>query len=189
MDQASSSNASQADTSLDMEVVVSGKVFSTTRSTLTKSPFFRRHLSDPANYSTDGDITVQADPELFGHILNYLEEGAYPIILRTNGTHDIAKYVACLKEARYFHLERLADWLERARYAEAVKLSYPPKLVCQEEDESTDTISWLTLSMPIDITNSNECDHQWAYDKLPAFYVLMVKKTLRINHDLLRDSE
>ncbi|MBE3042585.1 hypothetical protein IMZ48_08420 [Candidatus Bathyarchaeota archaeon] len=111
----------------------SGKIFRSTRGILTKSPFFCYHLSDAGNVDSSGSIIVHADPDVFESILQYLQHGAYPLFLEADKTHDISRYIACAREARYFHLPRLVEWLEKGRYAEAHRIEYTRRVLTYDE--------------------------------------------------------
>lgn len=122
-----------------VSVNVAGRVFHTTRGILTKSPFFRYYLSEAGNVDATGSIIVHADPDLFGAILEYLQHGFYPIFLNADKeTHDIPRYLACMREARYFHLERLANWIQRACYAEAYLVHVLQRVISHQDPEARD---------------------------------------------------
>lgn len=114
-------------------VNVAGKLYRTTRAVLTKSPFFRYHLSNPVSRDMDGAVVVNADPELFENILQYLQHGVYPLFVSPAGQHDVFKYLTLAREARYFHLERLVGWLEQGRFAQAYRVEFSQRLIRADE--------------------------------------------------------
>ncbi|KAJ0108560.1 hypothetical protein J7T55_002164 [Diaporthe amygdali] len=76
-------------------------VFTTTRHTLcTESSYFQSLLSDRKQQLTDGTHFVDADPELFAHILRYLRHADLQI-------------------------EGLAKWLHGKHYESAIECSVP----------------------------------------------------------------
>lgn len=106
---------------------VGGQNFITRPETLTEeSDFFRSLLSrweDCRDKQPDGSFFVDADPDLFKHILRYLRRGVLPLFYDDVQGHDHALYLAVLEEARFFGIPRLVDWLENKRYIQAVTIS------------------------------------------------------------------
>lgn len=94
--------------------------FVTTRSTLTLgSTYFSTFLSEP--WANPGkNHSIDADPDLFSHILRYLRRGLLPIFYDAMKGHDHALYLALLEEARYFQIPRLETWLSSKSYLDAV---------------------------------------------------------------------
>ncbi|KAL2358650.1 BTB/POZ protein, partial [Cryomyces antarcticus] len=104
-------------------VQVGERRFYTHRDTLTtESPFFSALLSERWNSAEpDGSYFVDADPGLFEHILRYLRRSVYPIFYSTSNGHDHALYHALYKEAEYFQIDHLAEYLSSQIYRNAVK--------------------------------------------------------------------
>ncbi|KAJ0419346.1 BTB/POZ protein [Aspergillus carlsbadensis] len=94
-----------------IELQVGQQRFTALRSTLTEqSTNFKSLLSGRWNSArSDGSYFVDADPDLFAHILNYLRRpDVYPIFYDDVKGHDYLKYHALLSEARYFGIDALA---------------------------------------------------------------------------------
>ncbi|KAL4810941.1 hypothetical protein BDV18DRAFT_155557 [Aspergillus unguis] len=103
--------------------------FTATRGTLIdKSLFFFRMLV-PKQPSTrpDGSWFIDADPDLFEHILRFLRRGVYPVFYDTVKGHDLALYHDLLREAKFYEVFRLQRWLEEKQYMDAVKVSFSIK--------------------------------------------------------------
>ncbi|CAD6448865.1 eefd5568-33e1-42f4-a812-8000b83adf08-CDS [Sclerotinia trifoliorum] len=100
--------------------------FITTAGTLTsKSDFFRRFLSPTWNTpEKDGSYFLDADPILFGHILQYLRRNKPPILHDDLKGHDKAMYVTLRQEAYYFGLKSLTEWLKEKKYLQVVQTKY-----------------------------------------------------------------
>ncbi|KAF5873562.1 uncharacterized protein Bfra_005025 [Botrytis fragariae] len=99
--------------------------FVTTKNTMTgESPFFAALFSGrwDSNEQADGSYFIDADPDLFEHILRYLRRSVLPIFYDIKKGHDHALYLALLGEARYFQIARLENWLKNKRYLSAVKI-------------------------------------------------------------------
>ncbi|KAJ5920984.1 hypothetical protein N7466_009310 [Penicillium verhagenii] len=98
--------------------------FVTTRSTLEyESLFFKTLLSGRwDNALPDGSYFIDADPDLFEHILRYLRRMVFPVFYDSNKGHDHSKYHALHEEAKYFQVFRLEEWLENKEYLDAVKV-------------------------------------------------------------------
>lgn len=100
--------------------------FNTTRETLIRdSPFFATLLSDQGGHpQEDGSYFVDADGDLFEHVLRYLRRGVFPIFYDKLKGHDYALYLALLQEAKYFGIVQLQNWLEHKNFLQAVKITY-----------------------------------------------------------------
>ena len=102
----------------------------------------RRFLTDPAtwvgesaffkalfskqwdDHKNDSSYFIDADPDLFEHILRYLRRGVLPVFYDRAKGHDHVLYGALLEEARFFGIDRLEKWLSEQKYLEAVKVAY-----------------------------------------------------------------
>ena len=101
--------------------------FTALKQTLTnESGYFKARFGGRCNErpSADGSYPVDADPDLFVHILQYLRRGIYPLIYSRAGGHDYAAYLALLAEAKYFQIDSLRKWIEQERYVDAVSTAY-----------------------------------------------------------------
>ena len=106
---------------------VGDRRFVTTKETLThQCGFFSSLLSGRWNneLQPDGSYFVDADGDLFHHILRYLRRGVLPLFYDNGKGHDHALYLALLEEARYFQIPRLEKWLEDKAYLQAVKIMH-----------------------------------------------------------------
>jgi phytoene desaturase (3,4-didehydrolycopene-forming) len=105
---------------------VGGRRYTTFRSTLTDgSNYFARLFSaEWQRPQADGSYLIDADEELFLHILRYLRSGALPIFYNNSTGHDYGMYLALLGEAQFFQIDRLRDWLRNKEYEKAVKIEY-----------------------------------------------------------------
>lgn len=100
--------------------------FITTAETMTQeSAFFAALFSERwDNAEADGSYFIDADPDLFEHILRYLRRGVLPIFYDDAKGHDHALYLALLEEAKYFQIPRLEHWLKGKRFLQAIKIRY-----------------------------------------------------------------
>jgi len=112
--------------SSQINLQVGERRFVTVAETLTQeSRFFAALLSGRwDNAQADGSYFIDADPELFEHILRYLRRSVLPIFYDRVKGHNYSLYVALLEEAKYFQIPRLEDWLKRKGYLEAIKIKY-----------------------------------------------------------------
>jgi len=99
--------------------------FVTTAATLTEeSGFFSSLLSGRwDNTQEDGSYFIDADADLFKHILRYLRRGVLPIFYDNLKGHDHGMYLALLEEAKYFQIPRLEKWIRDKEYFQAVKIT------------------------------------------------------------------
>lgn len=109
-----------------IQLSVGGEKFVTMTSTLTQgSAYFAKLLSPQWIHSAprvDSNIFVDADPRLFRHILNSLRRSLPPVFwTRTNG-FDYPLYAALRKEARYFGVESLEQWIAEERYMATITI-------------------------------------------------------------------
>jgi BTB/POZ domain-containing protein KCTD9 len=105
---------------------VGDRRFTTTKETLTdQCGFFSSLLSGRWNdVQPDGSYFIDADGDLFEHILRYLRRGVLPVFYDNSKGHDHALYLALLEEARYFQIPRLEEWLEDKTYLQAIKIMH-----------------------------------------------------------------
>jgi BTB/POZ domain-containing protein KCTD9 len=104
---------------------VGERIFTTTRDTLvSESTFFASLLSGrwASNRLGDGSYFIDADPNLFEHILRYLRRGVFPLCFDLARGHDHALYDALLQESRYFGIIRLQAYLAERRYLKIVEV-------------------------------------------------------------------
>ena len=106
---------------------VSGRQFKTQRATLQTSPYFRNLLirwNDSIDKQEDGSYFIDADPDTFQHILNYMRRPSkFPLFWTKEASFDYALYNKIETEADYFLLHNLRDWIRKKRYLDAVKIS------------------------------------------------------------------
>ncbi len=83
---------------------VGERQFITMAETMTQeSAFFAALLSERwDNADADGSYFIDADPDLFEHILRYLRRGVFPIFYDNVKGHNHALYLALLQEANIF---------------------------------------------------------------------------------------
>ena len=90
-----------------------------------ESGFFAALLSGHwDNRQADGLYFIDADAELFEHILRYLRRGVLPVFYDSVKGHDHTLYLALLEEAKYFQVPRLVNWLRGKGYLQAIKIRY-----------------------------------------------------------------
>lgn len=83
--------------------------FVTTHHTLCKvSTFFQSLLSDRSQQLPNGTYFVDADPELFAHILRYLRHGIYPVSFTSSQDHEHGTCLGVKRLATDLGIERLA---------------------------------------------------------------------------------
>ncbi|KAI9652702.1 MAG: hypothetical protein M1829_001485 [Trizodia sp. TS-e1964] len=98
--------------------------FLTTKETLTKeSVFFAALLGRSENKRADGSYFIDADPNLFEHILSYLRLGLLPLAYDSAKGHDLALYRALTAQAKYFCIPRLVEWFANREYLKAVTVT------------------------------------------------------------------
>ena len=105
---------------------VGGRKFVTTRSTLTEgSTFFASLLSTEwagGQLQKDGDLFVDADPEIFAYLLAFLRRSKPPVFWTRTDGFNLALYAALQEEARFFGVSKLEDWISSRKYLSCVRI-------------------------------------------------------------------
>lgn len=124
-------------TSKSITLQVGEKRFYTCEDTLSGSAMLSAMVAQrwESHKQPDGSYFVDADPLIFEHILRFLRHGVYPLCYSIHQGHDYALYTAIYKQALYFLIVNLAEWLGKQRYLEAVKTETSVQVV---ENEDTD---------------------------------------------------
>lgn len=90
-----------------------------------ESDFFKALFSKQwGDHQNDCSYFIDADPDLFEHILRYLRRGVLPVFYDGAKGHDYVLYGALLEEARFFGIDKLEKWLSDQKYLEVVKVAY-----------------------------------------------------------------
>ncbi|TGO28753.1 hypothetical protein BPAE_0023g00180 [Botrytis paeoniae] len=181
--------------------------FVTTKNTMTgESPFFAALLSGrwDSNEQADGSYFIDADPDLFEHILRYLRRAVLPIFYDIKKGHDHALYLALLGEARYFQITRLENWLKNKRYLYAVQICSSVEELDDlwSESHSTDENAeyhprWDTekvyicpRGIGVHRGNANACgrqcenvrgDSEYIYEDEPVLKTLVIRKKVVVD--------
>jgi BTB/POZ domain-containing protein KCTD9 len=93
-----------------------------------ESTFFNALFSGEwGDKQDDGSYFVDADADLFTHILHYLRRGILPVFYDRMKGHNYALYTMLLEEARFFGIDRLEKWLNEKNYLEVVKIVHSVK--------------------------------------------------------------
>jgi hypothetical protein len=103
---------------------VSGRKFRTQKSVLSVSPYFEHvfeRWQDSADLQADGSFYVDADPDTFEHLLNFMRRPSrFPLYWTKKDGFDYALYCRVEAEADYFMLEGLRDWIKQRKYLKVV---------------------------------------------------------------------
>ncbi|KAF2645295.1 hypothetical protein P280DRAFT_116575 [Massarina eburnea CBS 473.64] len=100
----------------------------TARSTLRTSPYFNNLLSrweDGTETLPNGAIFIDAEPEIFKHVLDYMRRPTvFPLFWTREKGFDHVLYAKVMAEADFFMLEDLRDWIRGREYMKAVSVEY-----------------------------------------------------------------
>lgn len=99
---------------------VGGTHFRTYRTTLKQAKYFE-NVNWEADGQEDGSFFIDADPDLFQYILQFLRRGTGPIFWDLKNGHDYPRYNAVLTEAEHFHIPGLVEWLKLKRYRSVIR--------------------------------------------------------------------
>ena len=104
---------------------VGGRKFHTIRETLESSKWLKSMADcwqDNLIRQSDGSIFVDADPEVFEHVLNFMRRPqTFPLFWSKEKGFDLAMYNKLAAEADYFLLHDLRDWIRAGTFTDAIK--------------------------------------------------------------------
>lgn len=116
---------------------VSGRKFQTQKATLQTSLYFQNLLArwdDCADRQKDGSCFVDADPDAFQHILDFMRRPSkFPLFWTKETSFDYALYNKLEAEAEYSLLHDLRDWLRQKRYLDAIKIVVEVKALSEQQ--------------------------------------------------------
>ena len=123
--------------------------FATTIATLRQeSAYFSALFSgrwSQTNVQADGSYFIDADGDLFKHILRYLQNGVFPLFYDNVKGFDDVRYLALLGEARYYQIRKLEEWIKKKSYLNAVKVTYEVNVVDGNQAGSKETVDGNTV--------------------------------------------
>ncbi|KAL8773755.1 MAG: hypothetical protein Q9209_001523 [Squamulea sp. 1 TL-2023] len=98
--------------------------FHTSSDSLSRSDHLNAMISGhwDSGRQPDGSYFIDADPEVFKHILQYLRLGLYPLCYDKAKGHDFAMYASIHKLANYLIIPNLVEWLSQRQYLKAVTI-------------------------------------------------------------------
>ncbi|KAF1846519.1 uncharacterized protein K460DRAFT_367277 [Cucurbitaria berberidis CBS 394.84] len=102
---------------------VDGRKFRTRKSTLQNCGYFSGILSGrfAIELLPDGSLPVDADPDVFPTLLNYLRTpSTYPLLWTQEKGFDYVGYNKLLAVADFFGLEDLKQWIQKKTYLKAI---------------------------------------------------------------------
>jgi hypothetical protein len=118
---------------------VSGRKYQTQKATLQTSPYFQNLLArwnDCTDRQEDGSYFIDADPDAFQYILEFMRRPSkFPLFWTKETSFDYALYNKLEAEADYFLLHDLRDWLRKKRYLNAVKTIIEVKALSEHQLE------------------------------------------------------
>jgi hypothetical protein len=105
---------------------VSGRKFRTTTSVLSVSPYFESLFArwkDCVDLQEDRSYYVDADPDIFEHLLNFMRRPSrFPLYWTKQDGFDYVLYSKLEAEADYYMLEALREWIKVKRYLGALRV-------------------------------------------------------------------
>jgi hypothetical protein len=116
---------------------VSGRKYRTQKATLQESPYFQNLLArwnDCGDRQEDGSYFVDADADVFQHVLQFMRRPSkYPLFWTKETSFDYALYNRLEAEADYFLLHDLRDWIREKRYLNAIKTIIEVNVLSESE--------------------------------------------------------
>ncbi|KAF7881024.1 uncharacterized protein EAF02_006915 [Botrytis sinoallii] len=169
--------------------------FITTKNTMTgESHFFAALMSGrwDSNKQADGSYFIDADPDLFEHILRYLRRSVLPIFYHPEKGHDHVLYLALLGEARYFQITRLENWLKNKRYLHASETQWTDENVVYHPRWDTEEVYICPREIDVHKGSESACRRQcenvrgdsgYKYEDEPILKTLVIRKKLVVDQE------
>ncbi|KAF2273491.1 uncharacterized protein EI97DRAFT_503364 [Westerdykella ornata] len=102
-------------------------------------PYFEELLAkcdDHSDMQEDGSYFVDADPDVFKHIVAFMRRPTkFPLFWTKEAGFDYALYNKLEVEADHFRLWDLRDWIREKRYLDAVRSFVEIKVLSEQEVE------------------------------------------------------
>ncbi|KAL8676833.1 MAG: hypothetical protein Q9186_006683 [Xanthomendoza sp. 1 TL-2023] len=132
----------QPTSSAPIVLQVGEQSFYVDRNTLLRSRYLESITSGrwDHNKQPNGTFFIDADPEVFKHILRFLRHDVYPLCYDKCKGHDVAMYSAIQKLANYLLVEDVVEWLSKQEYLKAVKIETSARVVDDGEDGLNGTL-------------------------------------------------
>ena len=126
-------------TSEEIILRIGERQFHTTRQTLVEeSGFFASIFSGRWNsIVSDGSYFINADGDVFVHILRCLRHGVFSVLYDSAKGHDYAGYFAIQAQAEFLLIPKLEQWVREKRYLRAFMLEHVITLLDVEEPYKT----------------------------------------------------
>jgi hypothetical protein len=108
---------------------------------IANSGLFRRELSDHSSWTPqpDGSYFVDADPDLFGHLLAFMRRpSVFPVLYTLAAGFDYVLYIRLEAEAEHFEIDSLYQWIRYREFERAVKV-YTHISMTEEIDSGDET--------------------------------------------------
>ncbi|KAL8785780.1 MAG: hypothetical protein Q9213_003158 [Squamulea squamosa] len=203
-------------TSEPIVIQVGEQRFYTSSDSLSRSDHLNAMISCrwDSNKQPDGSYFIDADPEVFKHVLQYLRLGVYPLCYDKAKGHDFAMYASIQKLANYLIIPKLVEWLSQRQYLEAVTVRTSGQVV--EHVDKLDGLSDLSTEIQYHPTwrtvkkyvcprgifehydNPNGCgkacrkiqgDAENRYDDYPVLSTLVLTKKTTFNQQLCLEQQ
>jgi len=100
-------------------LLVGERTFNTSLTTIAPSSVLTRLTT--VHPPSEGPYFIDADPDLFAHVLRYLRTGIFPLFYSADGGHDEPMYHALLSQAKFYDIPKLEDYLISKDYLECVR--------------------------------------------------------------------
>jgi hypothetical protein len=154
---------------------VGGTKYKALCSTLTASSGHLRALISREKWTTqqqeDGSIYIEADPEVFSHLLRFMRQPeTYPLFWTPLNGFDYNLYNHLEKQAVYFQVDHLADWIRKKEYEKAIKVHRSPP----RKDELGNIMS--------EETTANEEVERHIFRRINKVYVCPIAKAPHRGH-------
>ena len=117
-----SNSSTSSSESRPITLDVGGRIFQTYRVTLQDSEWLHAYIERwlPPN-SLDSPLFIDADPDVFEHILRYLRrQEVFPLFWSKSRGFDYDLYNRLEAEAGHFGIPVLEDWIKEKKYLPAV---------------------------------------------------------------------
>ena len=105
---------------------VGDRTFTTCKRTLMQAEYFSRRFTEGRSLSgpNDNSYFLDQDGDIFKDILDYLRDGAFPILYDPLTGFNETRYIRILAQARQLGIPKLETWIKDKEYIGGIKTEY-----------------------------------------------------------------
>lgn len=169
-----------------MDVTIGERTFSTLTNTLIESGYFKKiifkNYDAPSGLEESGNLLtffLDADADLFAHVLKYLRTGRMPLFWTRSEGFDLDRYARLKNLASYLAIPKIVCWIKHKRYESVIKFTVVANTYIESVPKGKSQIA-TSVADPSDVTVSIFPTASAAHR-----FVSVVEKQIQFNEDQL----